>query len=221
MKKVFKYFVLFMIIVFPLQTKALTGSINISCDKENYELSDTATCKVTGTSQDEVYSVSANIEEPNWLDMEFKVDDSWQGSGDDGKIMLYTDKGKTGTFNIGTITLKAKESVVKEEASFFETLFLNDCKFWDTNGKAWDVEYNTIQVNYNINLDSNTTDNKNNTTNNSSDSTKMNNNSTKTSDSVANPKTGEWGIRIIILILAAATTILGIFYKRSKKIFFK
>ncbi len=221
MKKVFKYFVLFMIIVFPLQAKALTGSINISCDKESYNLNETATCKITGTSQDEVYSISANIE-TEWLDMEFKVDDSWQGSGDDGKIMLYTDKSKTGTFNIGTITLKVKESELKSVTSgISEKLYLKDCKFWDTNGKAWDVESNTTYVKYNSNSDSNTTDNKNNTTNNSSDSTKMNNNSTKTSDSVANPKTGEWGIRIIILILAAATTILGIFYKRSKKIFFK
>ena len=93
MKKVFGYLILLMIMILPLQAKALTGSIKISCDKENYALSETATCKVTGTSQEGVYSISANIGNMKGnFNVEFKTDSSlWQGSGENGEIKLYTE----------------------------------------------------------------------------------------------------------------------------------
>ena len=211
MKKGFGYLVLLMVMIFPLHAKALTGSIKISCDKEMYGIGDTATCKVTGTSQEEVYSVSANVGDAlRNINMEFQTDSSWQGNGDDGKIMLYTDKGKTSTFNIGTITLKVKE----EHDLVSGTLYLDDSQFWDTDGKAWDVESNTVQVNFMRTSNGNTTSG-----NQDASSSKPNQNSNKKpSNSVTNPNTGEYNILIMVVVLIGVIGIFGISYNKFKKI---
>lgn len=217
MKKSLGYLILLMIMILPLQAKALTGSIKISCDKENYALSETATCKVTGTSQEGVYSISANIGNMKGnFNVEFQTDRSWQGSGENGEIKLYTDEGKTGTFNIGTITVKVKEQSYSLSSL---DLYLEDSQFWDTNGKAWDVDGNKVEVTFTRDSNGSTTDNKkDNTTTNNSNSTKSDNTVKKTSNSVTNPNTGDHNIFITILVLIVTLSVFGVSYKKFKKV---
>ena len=58
MKKKLCYLILAsLMVMIPVNAKALTGSINITCDSEEYGAKETATCKITGTSDVEVYSI--------------------------------------------------------------------------------------------------------------------------------------------------------------------
>ena len=140
MKKRLSYLLLLILtVIIPINAKALTGSINISCDKEIYKIGDTATCNVTGTSDVDVYSISAkinNISSSNTT-IEFETDSSWQGNGEEGNVQLYTDSGKKGTFNIGKLTIKLTNTTTDETTI---KVSIDDIKYGDTNGSEYDIE---------------------------------------------------------------------------------
>lgn len=219
MKRRYIVLVLLMIMLFPLQAKAEepTGKVTISCDKEIYKIDETAVCKVTGTTNGKVYGVDIILGDTiSNLDMEFQKDSSWQGSGENGHIVLYEAKEKTGTFNIGTITLK-----VKEKNDFVSgTLYaVEEKSIFSSDTDTWKIESNTAYVNFMRDSDGSTTDNKkDNTTTNNSNSTKSDNTIKKTSNSVTNPNTGDHNIFITILVLIGTLGIFGVSYKKFKKV---
>ena len=149
MKKKISYLIIFtLIVIMPINLKALTGSISIKCDKESYSINDTATCKVTGTSDEEVKSVAAKVSAEN-LNVSFVTDSIWQGTGEDGNIQLYSDKGKKGTFNIGTLTIKPKNKTSKLEKI---SVNIDDIAYGSINGKEYNVDkvQNTIYFGTNV-----------------------------------------------------------------------
>ena len=96
-KKLCYLIILSLMVMIPINAKALTGSVSITCDNESYSMNETATCKVTGQSDEEVYSILGMINEGSNLpdlNVKFTADSSWQGNGDEGNIQLYTDNGK-------------------------------------------------------------------------------------------------------------------------------
>ena len=87
MKKKLCYLILVsLMVMIPINAKTLTGSVSITCDKESYGMNDTATCSVKGTSNEEVYSISALVSNSSYANIEFTADSSWQGNGDEGNI---------------------------------------------------------------------------------------------------------------------------------------
>lgn len=112
MKNKYILIILFAFFVLPIKANCSTGSIKITCDKTTALSGATITCKITGTTDGAVAAVDANVSgSSNLTFSSFTPDSSWQGSGEDGDIKLYTDNNKTGTFNIGTLVMKVKSGI--------------------------------------------------------------------------------------------------------------
>ena len=212
MKKKLCYLILLsLMIIIPINAKALTGSVSITCDKESYGMNDTATCSVKGTSNEEVYSISASIVDTSNATIEFITDSAWQGNGDEGNIQLYTDTGKKGTFNIGTLKVKLKDTSTSDTSLGLE---IKDVKFGDTDGTEEDITASKATISFSQNTNNN--DNQGSITNdNSNTSDTTNSNSSKTS--VKNPKTADVKIALVIFGILVAGVFITIGYKEVKK----
>lgn len=212
MKKKLCYLILLsLMIIIPINAKALTGSVSITCDKESYGMNDTATCSVKGTSNEEVYSISASIVDTSNATIEFTTDSAWQGNGDEGNIQLYTDTGKKGTFNIGTLKVKLKDTSTSDTSLGLE---IKDVKFGDTDGTEEDITASKATISFSQNTNNN--DNQNNITNdNSNASNASNTSSSKTS--VKNPKTADVKIALVVFGILVAGVFITIGYKEVKK----
>ena len=212
MKKKLCYLMLLsLMIIIPINAKALTGSVSITCDKESYGMNDTATCSVKGTSNEEVYSISALVSNSSYANIEFTADSSWQGNGDEGNIQLYTDTGKKGTFNIGTLKVKLKDASTSDTSLEVE---IRDIKFGDTNGAEEDITASKTNVNFSQNTNNN--DNQSSITN---DNSNASNASTASSSktSVKNPKTADVKIALVVFGILVAGAFIVIGYKEVKK----
>ena len=197
-------------IIIPINAKALTGSVSITCDKENYGMNDTATCSVKGTSNEEVYSISASIVDTSNATIEFITDSAWQGNGDEGNIQLYTDTGKKGTFNIGTLKVKLKDTSTSDTSLGLE---IKDVKFGDTDGTEEDITASKATISFSQNTNNDNQGSITNDNSNTSDTT--NSNSSKTS--VKNPKTADVKIALVIFGILVAGVFITIGYKEVKK----
>lgn len=211
MKKKISYLIIFtLIVIMPINLKALTGSISIKCDKESYSINDTATCKVTGTSDEEVKSVAAKVSAEN-LNVSFLTDSIWQGTGEDGNIQLYSDKGQTGTFNIGTLKISAKDSSYGLVSGI---VTLSNVKYSDVAVGDSQIQVSFVNGSNNSNTDNNSNNNSNN--GNSGNNTSGLNNSSNSS--INNPKTSDFKIGIIISLITITLIISILRYKRLKKL---
>lgn len=212
MKKKISYLIIFtLIVIMPINIKALTGSISIKCDKESYSINDTATCKVTGTSDEEVKSVAAKVSAEN-LNVSFVTDSIWQGTGDDGNIQLYSDKGQTGTFNIGTLKISAKDSSYGLVSGI---VTLSNVKYSDVAVGDSQIQVSFVNGSNNSNTDNNSSNNNSNNGNSGNNTSGLNNNS---NSSINNPKTSDFKIGIIISLIAITLIISILGYKRLKKL---
>ena len=211
MKKKLCYLILLsLMIIIPINAKALTGSVSITCDKESYGMNDTATCSVKGTSNEEVYSISASIVDTSNATIEFTTDSAWQGNGDEGNIQLYTDTGKKGTFNIGTLKVKLKDTSTSDTSLGLE---IKDVKFGDTDGTEEDITASKATISFSQNTNNDNQGSITNDNSNTSDTT--NSNSSKTS--VKNPKTADVKIALVIFGILVAGVFITIGYKEVKK----
>ena len=210
MKKRLSYLLLLILtVIIPINAKALTGSINISCDKEIYKIGDTATCNVTGTSDVDVYSISAkinNISSSNTT-IEFETDSSWQGNGEEGNVQLYTDSGKKGTFNIGKLNIKLNDTTTGESTI---KVSIDDIKYGDTNGSEYDIEPIQKSISFTPSLIEDNENGENNTT-----TPNITTVSNKTN--VSNPKTTDIKILTIVLLIMALVTLIVIGTKNVRK----
>lgn len=96
----------------PFKVKAATEGINIDCGSDNAMLtSSSLTCKITGTTQSAVSGLQFRLTSNDLATISnIQISSIWQGDGDDGNIGIYTDTNKTGTFDIATFTLIAKNT---------------------------------------------------------------------------------------------------------------
>lgn len=212
MKKKISYLIIFtLIVIMPINIKALTGSISIKCDKESYSINDTATCKVTGTSDEEVKSVAAKVSAEN-LNVSFVTDSIWQGTGEDGNIQLYSDKGQTGTFNIGTLKISAKDSSYGLVSGI---VTLSNVKYSDVAVGDSQIQVSFVNGSNNSNTDNNSSNNNSNNGNSGNNTSGLNNSS---NSSINNPKTSDFKIGLIISLIAITLIISILGYKRLKKL---
>lgn len=113
MKKNLKMIIIpLMVFMFmPFSVFASSFKINVACPAE-VQIGKTAECQIKGTvTGGEISSLSAKFSVTgNAESLGFKTASGWQGSANGSKIDLYTDSNKSGTFNIGTITVKGKQA---------------------------------------------------------------------------------------------------------------
>lgn len=213
MKRKVSYLILVaVLLILPLNVKALTGSVEINCDKSSYNENETATCKVIGKSDDLVISISGQLKEGNY-DASFKTASVWEGDGDDGNIQLYTAEDLKGTFDIGTITVKKKANQTIED-SITSSVGISDIMFGSEQGQ--EVSINDANVSITFNKESQdqtqapsvTEDNNGsgNTGNTASTTTKVTN--------VKNPSTLD--ISIITIVGLIVLAVIGIVVSKKK-----
>lgn len=79
----------------------------LTCESDEIWLNEDVKCSLTGNfTSYEVSAISVKIKENrNYKISDVIVDSVWQGNGDDGLIVLYTDKNKNNKFNIATFTI--------------------------------------------------------------------------------------------------------------------
>lgn len=126
-----KKLLLFAILLMPFMVKA--NSISIECP-EKVNAGKNANCVVTGNATIEIQGIDAKIKlSDNLSFVSFTFDEFWQGVDvDDGRITPYTLSGDTitGNFNIGILTVKAKDNVYDKN----ESVRLINASFGTDNG---------------------------------------------------------------------------------------
>lgn len=129
MKRIFKVIIL-LILLIPIKTYALTGSVNLECTPEKISPNNNVTCKITGYATDgEVTGLSMDLRLSENLSLvSFEASDDWQGDASENKIGLYTSSNKKDNFNIGTLVIKVKDSTTTtaEVVSLVNVVFANE-----------------------------------------------------------------------------------------------
>ncbi len=141
-----------LVIVLLSKTYALDGfgEVNITCNKAMVTSNDTFSCTVTGTvaANKEVSSLQAQVSLSSNLEfVSFTKDSSWEGSGEEGLIQLYTDVNKTGTFNIGTLNLRVKSNPIfnnNESVGLTSIIFYEGS---DNNYQGQNITAKSIDIN--------------------------------------------------------------------------
>ena len=178
-------------------------------------MNETATCKVTGTSDEEVRSISAKINS-EYLNVSFTADSIWQGNGDNGNIQLYSDSAKKETFNIGTLKVTVKDSDSTEVSGI---LTLSDVKYSDVSIEGLQTQISfTNSSNTDDNFDGN--DSSNNSGNNSNGTSSGSNTGSlsNTSSTSNNPQTSDFKVGLIVCLIVMALIISVLGYKKLKKL---
>ena len=99
-------------ILIPFNAKALTGSVNLSCNSNTLTVNTSTTCTLTGTSSEEISALSSKLTASGNVSVSsISTSSIWEGNGSGDSIDLYTDSNKSGTFAIATFTVQAGSSV--------------------------------------------------------------------------------------------------------------
>ena len=117
MRKI-KYLLLAIILFIPVSVRAATGSLQITCTPTTVNPGSNISCAIKGTSDENIGSLKMNVELPNSLSLVgFTKNAAWEGSISDGRISLYNEVAVTGTFDIGTLNLKANDDASVGQAT--------------------------------------------------------------------------------------------------------
>lgn len=144
MKKKIIIFIALISVLLPINVKALTGSINLSCDKTKLNPNEETTCYVKGNINEEVSGIDATLVLGDNLILSSITKDSIWDSGDVGtdsnKIVLVTSNNPKGNFNVVTFKVKAgSKSNMDTKISLSDVKLSNATDFTETDFTVDDV----------------------------------------------------------------------------------
>lgn len=144
MKKKIIIFIALISVLLPVNVKALTGSINLSCDKTKLNPNEETTCYVKGNINEEVSGIDATLVLGDNLILSSITKDSIWDSGDVGtdsnKIVLVTSNNPKGNFNVVTFKVKAgSKSNMDTKISLSDVKLSNATDFTETDFTVDDV----------------------------------------------------------------------------------
>lgn len=144
MKKKIIIFIALISVLLPINVKALTGSINLSCDKTKLNPNEETTCYVKGNINEEVSGIDATLVLGDNLTLSSITKDSIWDSGDVGtdsnKIVLVTSNNPKGSFNVVTFKVKAgSKSNIDTKISLISVKLSNATDFTETDFTVDDV----------------------------------------------------------------------------------
>ena len=125
---------------------------------------------------------------------------------------MYSDKGQTGTFNIGTLKISAKDSSYGLVSGI---VTLSNVKYSDVAVGDSQIQVSFVNGSNNSNTDNNSSNNNSNNGNSGNNTSGLNNSS---NSSINNPKTSDFKIGLIISLIAITLIISILGYKRLKKL---
>lgn len=145
MKKKIIIFIALISVLLPINVKALTGSINLSCDKTKLNPNEETTCYVKGNINEEVSGIDATLVLGDNLTLSSITKDSIWDSGDVGtdsnKIVLVTSNNPKGSFNVVTFKVKAgSKSNMDTKISLSDVKLSNATDFTETDFTVDDVK---------------------------------------------------------------------------------
>ncbi len=133
--------------VMPFRINALTGSVNLECDKVMLDPKESTTCYVTGNIKEEVSTVSAQIKVGEHLTLvSVNTDSIWEGDGEEGNVQLYTDVNKMGTFKIASFVVQADDTGGVSTHVSLTDVHLSDVDFQETSFTVPDFEIQISSV---------------------------------------------------------------------------
>ncbi len=144
MKKKIIIFIALIVVLLPVNVKALTGNINLSCDKIKLNPNEETTCYVKGNINEEVSGIDATLVLGDNLTLSSITKDSIWDSGDVGtdsnKIVLVTSNNPKGNFNVVTFKVKAgSKSNIDTKISLSGVKLSNTTDFTETDFTVDDV----------------------------------------------------------------------------------
>lgn len=122
----YKLFWLLLLFIFPLNSVFASSNIYIDCPNSG-GVGDSLECELFATSDIEISALRTKLSVSDNLEViSFKTDSSWQGSGDNGDISLYTYPNQIGKIKLGIVTIKIKENNTNRTG----TLYFKDVYFY-------------------------------------------------------------------------------------------
>ncbi len=133
-----------------LIVSASDDKLEISCEKTKLNANESTTCIVSANITDkEISAVDATISLGENLTLgEVTVSDIWEGDGDGGRITVYTDENKSGTFDIATFEITANNVSGVDTSVSLTNVLLSDQNFDES---SYSVESLEIRINSNVN----------------------------------------------------------------------
>ena len=132
------YIIIFsFLLLIPLNVKASSNTISISCP-EKANSNSTISCSLVGYSDGYISSLSTKINLSSNLELiSFTTNPIWSGGiNSNNQIDVYTDNNKTGQFNIGTLNIKVGSNANSTQNE--STLVINNT-FYDDNFDGMNV----------------------------------------------------------------------------------
>lgn len=150
MKKILFLIITIVGILLPLNAKALSGNVTVSCAPTKLNPGETANCSIKANVQGgEVSSLHAKINTGTNLTLgQVTVSSIWAGDGDGGIIDLYTDTNKTSAFDIATFTVTAKTGVY----GAISTVSLSEVALYDKAFNENKFTANTVNITHPSNV---------------------------------------------------------------------
>lgn len=131
-----------LVVLIPINVKAATGNIKITCDKEKIKAGDSTTCIISGITDSEIIGISATLNlTDNLTFTSFTKNNSWsEGSIENNKLDIYSENYLNNNFDIGTMVITAKDNISNTN----EKMTLKDVTF--QNDKSNNAEENSFKV---------------------------------------------------------------------------
>ena len=150
MKKILILIITIVGILLPLNAKALSGNVTVSCAPTKLNPGEIANCSIKANVQGgEVSSLHAKINTGTNLTLgQVTVSSIWAGDGDGGIIDLYTDTNKTSAFDIATFTVTAKTGVYGATS----TVSLSEVALYDKAFNENKFTANTVNITHPSNV---------------------------------------------------------------------
>lgn len=145
MKK-YKKIILLIMFLLPINVRALTGNIYMECNNSKVVPGSELTCKIMGTSDDKVTSLSANTVLSEGVTIKSFTTENFQGEmSKNGTFELYNGN-KQDTFEIGTLVLNIDANIKakKIELGLADVTF-NDSKFKSNKIESYSINIDVVE----------------------------------------------------------------------------
>lgn len=226
-RKIIILLIMTAIITLPVRVKALTGSVNITCDKQEILPNETITCALKGTSDENIGSVAAKISAEQGLTISnYEFDNIWsyhQYEASDNSITVLSENDYKDTFNI------VRFNVSSGNATGTFKIYVSDIQFVTSSDYKEKTVANyekTLEVKQNQSNNENPSNNEEyiapiepdpNTSGDNSVPSSNNSKATLSSSQISsNPQTGSTIIYIALLVGATAIGYSVWYYKKRK-----
>ena len=139
-KKILILLVLYLIL--PISVNALAGEVYVKCKEDKITTGEKIQCEVKGKRfSDYISSFHSQVVLPQDVKLEeVTVDESWEGSGENGIIDLYTADNKKGNFELISITISSTKEILDIESKItFTNTIVSDANFVEHELESADI----------------------------------------------------------------------------------